>query len=968
MRKLEVVYEIVAKTEKLEASINKIKNDFNKVSENVSNVKSSFEKLGSVIAKVGVAFAGVIAAFQSIKSGVESLINVKRLEVALRNSGVEASKLSQALEELKKQAEELSNVTGVDDDDIIKMQQLGIQAGLTTEQTKKMVEIALDVSKAFGLDLNTAMIQTIRTFQAGESTLTRYDARLKSLIQSGASNAEIAKYLASTYGGMAKEVGKLDIVNKFLTQFKNLIEELIITIYPLFNVISEGITKILRFLQLGIRKTAEFFETYEYRSKKSRLEAIEKEIKDTLRLYKVYELLERKGWDLKSILQSVVTEGGRRAIISSINRIIDTEASKTQVEYLQKLINLLGEYRQAYEEFRAEEAKLKRKETKETGPVADVEDYTKVLGKVKRELEGEKKTEESIYERIKRKIEIVQSLLNLEKSRGEVNKENLEYLKEQVNEIGNLKILGKSLNELLNSNLESLANTKGLTEEQKKDLLNILTSFKELLKGVDNLSEKIEDVSEDSKDWRDDVDEVVNSFSKAVIEISRVADISSEITKNFIELAEYVTNLTIEITRVVEKQKEINKETKNTSKGISDWVLILSTQGVAAIVKIVEIASDIVKVFSYHSEDVSKLFSSYEKLSMMLDGIKRQYEVIVTFSERFIKFSKEYNDAERQRIENLKEQFNILSRMLNLTNDYNNVNINVVNAKLKELQTERERLETMRRTLENLKGVSSTFLGINVISKDAWNNFAGIVNELYRMGKITSEQKEKFLDNFNVAEDIKTVLEKVNNLISENSSMVDKVNEYVKISNELSKYGLEYQISFNEYQLQILEQEERINELKEISNERTIKKQIEILQKLKELYAKQNDTLKINEIEIKILEKQKQLQKEINKTLDERLDKIKELIGLGKIDIENYRDVAKIAKELKNMGVSGMDVVLSLQKLGVKGVFPEFAFSNKEVNVKGGNNIFYVNAYTQQELFYSMLSRFSELFKFGRRW
>lgn len=232
MNRIEVIYEIQAKADKLESELQKVKNSFSKL-ENTN--KSLVSSLVAGFGKFSAVLAGVWAVIQSLKGGIETLVNLKRLEVALKNVGYEGERLRNVFKELTDEAERLSKITGIDDDVIVKMYQLGIQAGLTVEETKELQKVAMNVAVAFGLDMENAMIQLIRTFQVGESQLTRYDARLKALVSSGASNAEIAEYLTKTYSGMVEEIGKIDVIQRVMTRFQSLLEQIGIALYPVIS-------------------------------------------------------------------------------------------------------------------------------------------------------------------------------------------------------------------------------------------------------------------------------------------------------------------------------------------------------------------------------------------------------------------------------------------------------------------------------------------------------------------------------------------------------------------------------------------------------------------------------------------------------------------------------------------------------------------------------------------------------------
>lgn len=62
----------------------------------------------------------------------------------------------QAYEELTKQANRLQSETGIADDAIMQIQQLGASAGFTTEQIKKITAASVELSAKKNIDLQSA--------------------------------------------------------------------------------------------------------------------------------------------------------------------------------------------------------------------------------------------------------------------------------------------------------------------------------------------------------------------------------------------------------------------------------------------------------------------------------------------------------------------------------------------------------------------------------------------------------------------------------------------------------------------------------------------------------------------------------------------------------------------------------------------------------------------------------------------
>jgi len=132
---------------------------------NIGNYKSAVEGLKGQLMKLGGVMAAafsvtaITAFFKSGYEGIEKqIIAERRLLVALDGRRF-------AQQQLVKQAAELQDKTGIDDDTIVSVQALAAEHGLTTEEIKKATQAAIAYSAVTGKDLNDAAKELFGTLE-----------------------------------------------------------------------------------------------------------------------------------------------------------------------------------------------------------------------------------------------------------------------------------------------------------------------------------------------------------------------------------------------------------------------------------------------------------------------------------------------------------------------------------------------------------------------------------------------------------------------------------------------------------------------------------------------------------------------------------------------------------------------------------------------------------------------------------
>ena len=165
-RKIEI--EILAKGKPAEKGIDSVKK---KTKELDTQVESSGKKMTASWVKVGVAVAGLTLAFKKLS---EAYAVQLKAEIALQNAlRINARAGDASLNMWKEYASALQDVTLYGDEATLQQIALIKTMGLSDEQTKKVIETAMDYATAFGKDLPSAVRELTMTLSGQIGTIKR---------------------------------------------------------------------------------------------------------------------------------------------------------------------------------------------------------------------------------------------------------------------------------------------------------------------------------------------------------------------------------------------------------------------------------------------------------------------------------------------------------------------------------------------------------------------------------------------------------------------------------------------------------------------------------------------------------------------------------------------------------------------------------------------------------------------------
>ena len=179
----------------------------------IKGVETGITSLGKAAAKSAAAFIGAAGLITGLKTLVrltaEQEIAEKKLETAL-------GKTSKALLD---QASALQKVSGIGDEVIIVQQAFLASLKFTEEQIREIITVAIDLSAATGIELESAVRNTAKTFSGLAGELGELIPQLRSLTTEEMKAGQAVKLMADLFGGQALK--QSDTLTRSLANLQN---------------------------------------------------------------------------------------------------------------------------------------------------------------------------------------------------------------------------------------------------------------------------------------------------------------------------------------------------------------------------------------------------------------------------------------------------------------------------------------------------------------------------------------------------------------------------------------------------------------------------------------------------------------------------------------------------------------------------------------------------------------------------
>ncbi len=229
----------------------KINADAKNATKAFDDIKAKTEDIEGTLADVAkisaVAFAALTAEIGfAVKAFGEAETASRELSLALQNQGIYSDELAQSYREY---AEAIQNVTGLDDDQIIKAQATA-QAFLgQTKITKDLTQAIVDYGAKIG-NLDEAAVAIAKTIGTGVNAFARQGLVLSETATAQERYAKVLEFVKTKYDGLAaaqnQGVGSL---RGLRTAFENVQEQIGARFAPIIETISKSLTNFFQFIE-----------------------------------------------------------------------------------------------------------------------------------------------------------------------------------------------------------------------------------------------------------------------------------------------------------------------------------------------------------------------------------------------------------------------------------------------------------------------------------------------------------------------------------------------------------------------------------------------------------------------------------------------------------------------------------------------------------------------------------------------
>lgn len=220
-----------------------------KAEKQLSKSESAMKGLGKAALKVGGAFfaaQGVIAGFKTV---VQAAARQEQAEKALQ---VALGRTSKALLD---QASSLQSVTTAGDEAIIEQQAFLASLKFTEDQIKDIIPVALDLSAATGISLESAVRNTSKTFSGLAGELGELVPQLRDLTKEEMEAGKAVEVLGNLFEGQASKQaetmsGSLDQMNNSIgdaaESIGSLLAPMVIKTAKGIKSLAEGVSSVTR--------------------------------------------------------------------------------------------------------------------------------------------------------------------------------------------------------------------------------------------------------------------------------------------------------------------------------------------------------------------------------------------------------------------------------------------------------------------------------------------------------------------------------------------------------------------------------------------------------------------------------------------------------------------------------------------------------------------------------------------------
>jgi chromosome segregation ATPase len=615
-----------------------------------------------------------------------------------------------------------------------------------------------------------------------------------------------------------------------------------------------------------------------------------------INLYNKIFNVNRAVFDAKSI---------KEVIFTTLDRV---EAGEINYE---DFANELLEYRHYfifYRKFNEQKANIEKLYIYKNALLNLKDDINEILEKIayKKEVEEEEilKLQELLKELEYKKRKVLKQFGYFDKKIKNIEKNiesNIFEIESKINEI-------KKLKEIFSINKIQEAERKiALKDELNKKLITLQTSLNELIKGIKNQVEEIEEeidrLKREKRILKEKFKEEEIRAKRELEEIfyEKIEKLKEEYLKKEQSIYQEIKNVENDIEKILEtkekynkelneinekflkKEEEIKKEIFNAIEEFKEKKRTLEIQKNELLNEIVKLKKELNRIKIDYEDDMINLKKHYKKeINLIDEKIKFFENILKTKPNSFKEFL-------NQNVDNWEEElYPVIDEKL-LSMDIDDLKPKIVSERVFGIELDKSKLKsipTMREAEEEIERLNTLKKSLN----EELNQKLGLLEKDFKTKEIEILSKidvnnEKINE---INEEFKKIEEKIKNL---KEKLKDRLNELETLKNEEIKL----------VKLNIKKQDEIVNSLKEKIE--SLRREIKKLKK--ELNSKIEELNKLKEQELRdIINNLKEKIKKEEALIDEKINELnikKNKISKDERIEELNREIAKITEKLKEI-------------------------------------------------------------------
>ena len=327
-----------------------------KSKEELSSLNSSIDKMGKVVAKASAVYFGAKGLINAVSTVTNAYAIQEKAEKALEVA------LGRTSKSLLDQASALQQMTTAGDEAIIEQQAFLASLKFTEDQIKTIIPVALDLSAATGISLESAVRNTSKTFSGLAGELGELVPQLRDLTQEEMKAGDAVKVLADLFKGQASK--QADTYAGSVQQLKNelgdMAEDMGRIVVPVFE-------KLAPHLRLAIDFYSEFLKVGEdtKESQANITPEIERLSVEIEKQASLIDYISGESYRLFDMMKIRATESGK-TFVEQMN--FENEEILRQTELLENLETKLETAKQKQEDL----AEAKRLEIELNSQISDI--------------------------------------------------------------------------------------------------------------------------------------------------------------------------------------------------------------------------------------------------------------------------------------------------------------------------------------------------------------------------------------------------------------------------------------------------------------------------------------------------------------------------------------------------------------------------------------------------------------------